>query len=208
MRHLARLGGLRPRTVALLLATLLAFGLTTPQLVMGSAPDRPGATVAELRRDVEAYLTFSRDGREFSPTPVVRAFDPEVRWVPGDKRRAGFWIRNEGPDPGNVTLEITRGPTDRLADVRAFKLKVQGRAFKRAWSRNVMADLRRDGVATLVLVNHLRPGRRARIALKARLAPSSGNRSQGRPSDLGVLIRMEQDPDSRSVRAPKGGRRG
>ena len=212
MSNLPRRTLLRPRSVAALL-----LGLLTATLVVVDGPfaadplavsDSPGL------RPVSSYLSVSPDGRDFSPSIGVEVFDDGLVWVPGDRHRDAFWVRNDGPSPGNVTARLLLGPDDSLMRARAFSLRLQGRALQRSFSGDLTRRLVAGGRASrpVVLVNHLRPGRRARIVLAGALAGRAPNRLQDRRGQIALLLVMEMDPDSRVGRGEKsrrpGGERG
>ena len=61
-------------------------------------------------------IGLSRDGVTWSNNLTEPLFDPDVRWVPGDERIARFFVRNERPDDGDLTLAIDRVASDALLE--------------------------------------------------------------------------------------------
>lgn len=198
----------------------VALGLVVSLVVVGAAvveassdtTSRPSWAGSVVRLgDPASFLTFSRDGQLFAAPDDVRIFGDRV-WVPGDRGARSFWLRNEGPDPGNVYLRVSLGPGDSLSRLPGFSLRVRGRVGKRALSEDLtdLEPIRSTGASRYVPVaNHLRPGRRLRIQVIGRLAPRAGNRTQRRTSDIWLDVLMVRDPKNRDVRTgPRGDLRG
>lgn len=158
-----------------------------------------GASAPASASDPSGYLGFSDDGKRFETSWDGRVWDSSVVWVPGDRRRDGLWLRNLGPDPADVLVRVVAGPDDTLAQSRAFAVKVRGRARRRAWSGNLASRLDESTRASrsVVLANHLRPGRRFRFRIEGELPFTAGERTRERFSDLRFEVVMVQDVDRR-----------
>lgn len=207
---------LRPATVALV---VVASGLAGTVVVTSDVEGAPPALRADEFDlgfpDPSTYLVFGTDGRTFGEGEEIAVFGG-LTWVPGDRQRSRFWIRNDGPDPGDVYIRLILGPDDRLATRRAFSLKVRGRFNKRSLSPDItrlMLPNRARASELVQVANHLRPGRRTRIAVVGKLSFSAGNNTMRRLSDMTLQFRMEQDPQSRAgrgeqTRKPPGRDRG
>lgn len=194
---------LRPAPLALVLVLAGVGGTVVATSDVDGPPPVLQARDTDLGLpDPSTYLVLSQDGQTFGEGEDIEVFDDMV-WVPGDRQRRMFWIRNDGPDPGDVSVRLVLGSGDTLAKVRGFSLRVRGRAFERRLGPD-LTDLmlpRRVPASELVAVaNHLRPGRRMRVAVVGRLAFSAGNRTVRRASEMTLQLRMEQDPDSRAAR--------
>lgn len=177
------------RLLARVLGSLLLVGLL-PLL---------GAQAPAAAADPSDYLGFSDDGQHFETSWDGQVWDSAVVWVPGDLRRDGLWLRNLGPDPADVLVRVVAGPDDTLAQTRAFSVKVRGRARHRAWSGNLVSrlDETRRTSRTVVLANHLRPGRRFRFRVEGELPFTAGERTRRRFSDLRLEVVLVQDVDRR-----------
>lgn len=158
-----------------------------------------GAAVPASASDPSRYLGFSDDGERFETSWDGRVWDSSVVWVPGDRRRDGLWLRNLGPDPADVLVRVVAGADDTLAQTRAFAVKVRGRARNRAWSGNLVSRLDESTRTSrsVVLANHLRPGRRFRFRVEGELPFTAGERTRRRLSDLRFELTMVQDVDQR-----------
>ncbi len=199
-----------PLVVGLLLAVLVAGAAvvnasgTAVRSTSGDRPVREG--------DPSTYLTFSPDREGFGAPDDIRIFGSEQVWVPGDRQARAFWLRNEGPHPGNVLLSVVAGPRDTLSRLPGFSLRVRGRVGRRALSGDLTAldPFTSTGASPYVTIaNHLRPGRRLRVQVIGRLARTAGNRTQRTTSDVRLQVLMVRDPKSRDLRGGgDGGGRG
>ncbi len=203
--------GLRPGVVALV---LVASGLSC--VLVGSTDVLVGSTAAmrsaSERRDSvstvvdsSGFLVFSEDGEFFRERAVLDLFEGQV-WVPGDRRRVRFWIRNDAPDPGDVSARLVLGRADTLAWVNGFSVRLRGRVDGRRLGSDLTPSRRSRrprSSGVVPLVNHLRPGRRTRVVVVAALASSAGNRTMRRVGDMSLRLHMALDPDSRAGRGER-----
>lgn len=77
-------------------------------------------------------VQLSNDGRTWAPDLDRPLFDPAVRWVPGDVRRATFWVRNAGPTVGSLTVTARVQDADGLLAEDAISLRMRTTAA--AWT--------------------------------------------------------------------------
>lgn len=204
----------RRRTLPVLVGLLVALLVVGAAVVRASdTAVRPASAGGSVLRaaDPATYLVFSRDGVVFGAPDDIRVFGAERVWVPGDRGRKAFWLRNEGPNPGDVLVRLVLGPGDTLSRLPGFSLRVRGRVGRRALSPDLtdLGSFATTGASPYVpLANHLRPGRRLRVQVIGRLAPRAGNRTQRTTSDVRLQVLMVRDTKSRDLRSAGGGSRG
>ncbi|WP_148615017.1 hypothetical protein [Nocardioides rubriscoriae] len=90
-----------------------------------------GAVSAPAHADRDDAIGLSTDGVHWAPDLVDPLFDADLRWVPGDERTATFYVRNERPDLGDLSVSVDRVVSDTL---RATGwLAVSARAGDQPW---------------------------------------------------------------------------
>ena len=68
-------------------------------------------------------VSYSNDGRTWTPTLLEPLFDKDIRWVPGDTRRSTFHVFNDTEKDGRVQLIIA---SDDPAFVRSLVVSIDG----------------------------------------------------------------------------------
>lgn len=113
------------------------------------------AATAPARAEDE--LLVSGDGTTWSVAVTQPLFDPTVRWVPGDYRDSGFWVRNTTDQAARVELSFTSQDVNALVADGNLMLKVRTTAA--AWqpllverAQHVVAATIPGGSTTEVLV--------------------------------------------------------
>jgi LPXTG-motif cell wall-anchored protein len=168
-----------------------ATGLAATALLLAPIPASQAA---------DGRLELSVDGRVWSANLRTPLFDPAIRWVPGDRRTARFWVRNNSPDTGRLVVSIEGRRTDGL--IQTGDLTVTARGGGGTWT-----PVNAPGTHELLQVASLAPGDRARVAIDVALARSAHNQSQHEGLDLALAVRLEQSigPDDDSPDLPNTG---
>lgn len=128
-------------------------------------------------------VQVSRDGRAWSTRLAEPLFDQQVRWVPGDRRVASFWVRNHGPS-GAVLQVRTRveGDLAHRGDVT-----LRARTGRTGW-----VDLGRAAPDA-----HPGPevpqGGSTRVDVEATFDPAAANQTQRKQAVLGVDVILVSD---------------
>ncbi len=151
-------------------------------LVLGAAA--PPAQAAD-------ELGLSPDGRTWSAGLPGPLFDPKVRWVPGDARRADFYVRNQAADGGTLTVAVQTQDPDRLLGAKDIRLSA--RVGSDGW-----VDLAPGGQAFRLNDATLPADAIRKVTVKARFDPTSGNRSQRKSVALSfrvTLVDAASDPN-------------
>lgn len=160
---------MRPiRSVAAVLA-----GLAVLIVVGTTAPARAATEPVQL----------SNDGRTWTPDLARPLFDPATRWVPGDVRRAAFWVRNAGPTVGSLAVTARVQDTDGLMADDAIDLEL--REAGGAWTGVTPG-------ATLTLAS-LPAGADTRVEVRATYPWSSGNDTMRRTLSFSFGVRLSGD---------------
>ncbi|MCH1867565.1 hypothetical protein [Nocardioides sp. CFH 31398] len=121
---------------------------------------------------------LSPDGGRYADSLEGPLFDEALRWVPGDRRSASWWVRNESADTARLSVEV---PED--AVVPGW-LGVSTRADD-GWTP-VAADA--SGVVGL-----LAPGEERRVDLRVDMRPGAGNASERGTADLRLRVRLTEE---------------
>lgn len=116
-------------------------------------------------------LGLSPDGQTWSGQLSGPLFDPTVRWVPGDARRAQFYVRNQAADSGTLTIAVLSRDLDRL--LRDDHLQLSARVGSDAW-----VDLAPGGQAVRLNAAALPAEAVRKVEVRARFDFASGNRTQ------------------------------
>ncbi len=133
-------------------------------------------------------IGLSNDGRSFSPRLAEPIFDPEIRWVPGDKRTGVFYVRNQGPTRAYLTITARSRDGDRLLtgnDVR-LRARVAGGSWVPLVANTASADLTRRSIPR---------GDVVRVEVEATFTFSSPNPSQLKALKAAFDVTLRQDPD-------------
>lgn len=157
------------RRTAVVAISMVMLALVTP-VDRASADDRLG-----LSRDARTWASDLRGG----------LFDDEIAWVPGDRRTAAFYVRNQAADPAELVIAIRKTGVDDL--IATGDLQVTARSDRGTWTQ-----VANPGTQELLRVPVLTPGAIERVALTVELRPTATNQSQGRSLDLAFDVRLEQ----------------
>jgi len=166
-------------TVGRVAATAVAVGVTTAGL---GCVVVPAAEAAPARSS--GLIGLSADGVTWGRTLEAPLFDPRVRWVPGDTRTARFWVRNQAPSTGDVSVRFS--PTVTLSGVDAQALRVMARAGSRGWTE-VVGSAGQD----LLEGKGLAAGRATPVELQVQMRRDAPNTSMVLSTglDLDVMVR-------------------
>ncbi|WP_408899307.1 hypothetical protein ACJ5H2_09430 [Nocardioides sp. R1-1] len=82
-----------------------------------------GAAAAPAHAEDEIGL--SRDGVAWAPELTTPLFDPAFRWIPGDVEERTFWVRNEGPSAGELSVDVLATDTQALLASPDFLLEAR-----------------------------------------------------------------------------------
>jgi LPXTG-motif cell wall-anchored protein len=132
--------------------------------------------------DRAGVVAVSADAVHWSSSLTTPLFDPEVRWVPGDRRTASFFVRNGGPTPASLRLDVrsTAGDLVHTGDV-TFSARTGGGAW---------VPLARDRDSAVLSVAPLPVGADAQVDVRATFDPASTNRSQHSSAELWFVVRL------------------
>lgn len=130
-------------------------------------------------------LGISRDGASWSSELDGSLFDPAVRWVPGDRRVAKFYVRNRADGGGRLVVSATTDDPDQL--LRHGDLRIHARVGAGRW---VALDSR-DGAFELDR-RALGAGDTRRVRVRAAFRPTAGNDTQARHVHLSFAVSLAQ----------------
>lgn len=130
-------------------------------------------------------LLLSRDGSRWSPHLVGPAFDPEVRWVPGDERSTALWAKNNSAEPARLAIDLVDVDGASLLAGDFVDLGV------------VIGDAppKAVGPGRILTVPSTREGEEIEIIITASLPESSANGSQGERLTFDLVAELRQIPD-------------
>lgn len=140
-------------------------------------------------------IGLSTDGVRWTPSLTEPLFDPEVRWVPGDVRTARFFVRNERPDNGDLTISIDRVVRDDLLDTGM--LAISARAGDQPFT-----TVTSSGTFKLVEQDRLRSGVALPVEVRVAMAGSAPNQTMVLGTDLDLTVTLT---DSDAVLDESGG---
>ena len=139
------------------------------------------AAPAAARDDVG----LSIDGRHWSSDLSRPLLEPGFRWVPGDRKLASFYVRNQGPTGAHLTIAVeTRDPDRLLAD---HDIALRARVASGTWRS---LDNGQDAVS--LLDGPLARGGTVRVDVRVRFRWSSGNTAQVDQLPLDFVVRLTQ----------------
>lgn len=103
----------RSRTIAAVTAIVFTAGLTSTSPALAAAPSHlsPG-------------VSLSSNGSVWAPDLTSPLFDPGTRWVPGDRRQASFFVRNDGEADAELAVTIRAEDSNGLIAGNAVDLTV------------------------------------------------------------------------------------
>lgn len=93
-------------------ASSAVFAMLAVVVLIGAGPARPLQSVS-----------YSNDGRTWTPALLEPLFDKDIRWVPGDTRRSSFHVFNDSDEDGRVQLIIA---SDDPAFLRSLVISIDG----------------------------------------------------------------------------------
>jgi len=157
----------RASTSVLVAAPLLGL-LALTLLVPGAAradPDGPS-------------VGLSPDGGRWADSLEGPLFSTALRWVPGDRRSASWWVRNESRDRARLSVELPEDAV--LPGWLALSTRVDD-----GWTSVA------DGGPGVVGV--LAPGEERRVDLRVAMRPAAGNASERETADLRLRVRLTEE---------------
>lgn len=137
-------------------------------------------------------VQLSNDGRTWAPDLTRPLFDPAVRWVPGDVRRASFWVRDDGPSAGALAITADVDDGDRLIADHAVMLRL--RAGSRRWST--------VSAGRTAALGRLTEGHRTKVEIVAAFDPGSGDATMRRSLHFSLSVRLTGATPTASPSAP------
>lgn len=142
-----------------------------------------GAPVAAVAAN---EVGLSSDGTSWGPTLDRPLFDPNFRWVPGDKESSSFWVRNQSATAARLDIDVIGSAIESLVETGDVEVAV--RVDDGSWVATRQSG--RQSLATAVPVG---PGERHKVTVSVRFDPASANVSQTRQWELTFEIRLTQD---------------
>lgn len=130
-------------------------------------------------------IGLSRDGVRWSGSLDDSLFDPDVRWVPGDRRSEVFHVRNQGPSSAWLAVEVHADDPDGL--VRQHDVVLSARADRGDWM-----TLEPGTQSSALTDRGIGPGEQVRIDLRANFDPESPNRSQNKDVSLSFRVTLTE----------------
>ena len=116
-------------------------------------------------------LSLSRDGVSWSDRLDDALFDQDFVWVPGDVETASFYIRNDHPDDGMLSVEVVT-PDDRDRLMVDEEMSIEARSAAGPWVR-----LRREGATHRISSRALPPGEGAQVDVRVAFDPAATNQT-------------------------------
>lgn len=147
-------------------------------------------------------IGVSADGYTWHANLDRPLFDPAIRWVPGDERRAAFSVRNQGPTGASLSVSARIDDPGRLHATGHVVLQIRQAAG--AW-RSLPTS--RTGATLGQLARHAH----TRLTVRARFVGSSRNPTMRRSVAVDLTVRLSQgahDVSTGDVSGSAGGRSG
>lgn len=140
-------------------------------------------------------LLLSRDGTQWSPHLVGPAFDPDVRWVPGDERSTNLWAKNNSDETARLTVDLVDVEGASLLSGDFVDLEV------------TIGDASPEAVAPgrILTVPSTAAGEEIKIIITASLPESSSNGSQGERLTFDLVAELRQAPGGSASSPPAEG---
>ena len=157
--------------------TSSVLGATAATVLLASLGTAPALAGSEVG--------LSLDGSHWSDRLSRPLFAPGLRWVPGDREVASFYVRNQGPTGARLTVGVqTRDPDEVLA---GDDLLLMARAAGGPW-------VRLDNGADVVplLSGALARTDEVRVDVRAVLRWSATSRSEARALPFDLVVRLSQ----------------
>ncbi|NYG56106.1 hypothetical protein [Nocardioides perillae] len=175
------------------LARVVAAGC----LALAGAAGAVATAGAAGAQELDGVLELSTDRVTWAESLDAPLFDPAVRWVPGDRRTTGFWLRHRGPTGADVDVDVVGRGLTALYDTGTLLL--EGRSAGGAW-----LDLS-DARTSLLNARELPAGRPVRVELRATLLGSAPNATMVLATDVDLLVRVGDSVFSEDVSVPGDG---
>lgn len=128
----------------------------------------------------DAAIGLSRDGRTWAATLGGPLLESGQRWVPGDRAVEAFFVRNQGPSAGRLTVEV-RSARDRLlaGDAVSLTARVDNGPWTRLTNGAPSAELTETVLAR---------GDTAKVEVAVHFARSAPADTAGRRLPLGFRV--------------------
>jgi hypothetical protein len=139
----------------------------------------PGAAVAA------GELGLSNDGVTWSSRLTTPLFDPDFRWVPGDREESSFFVRNLSADGAVLDIVVVGAAADSLLE--SGDLAIDVRAGQGPW-----VGTSATGDQPFVTSMRVPPGQSIQVAVAVTFDAASMNQSQSRTIDLRFHVRLSQ----------------
>lgn len=175
----------------------LARGVAAGCLALAGAAGAVASAGAAGAQELDGVLELSTDRVTWAESLDAPLFDPAVRWVPGDRRTTGFWLRHRGPTGADVDVDVLGRGLTALHDTGTLRL--EGRSAGGAWQ-----DLG-DRSTSLLNARELPAGRPVRVELRATLLGSAPNATMVLATDVDLLVRVGDSVFSEDVSVPGDG---
>jgi hypothetical protein len=128
---------------------------------------------------------LSTDGVTWSATLSAPLFDPNFRWVPGDREESSFWVRNQSTDGATLDIAVLGSAVDALMETG--DLDVQVRAGDGPWH-----STNHVGRQSLVSSMAVAPGQEMKVTVAISLDPASLSESESKTVDLRFDVQLTQ----------------
>lgn len=160
---------------------LLRAALTAAAIVLVLVPPASAddTVVKGTRQDVGVSL----DGTRYQASLDAPLFDPQVRWVPGDVRTTGFWVRNQADEAGDLTIDLV--PRARKSLFATGDLSVSARAATGPWLTV------REGEPLRLLARKDVPSQaEVPVSIRVALAPEAPNGTMVLATDFDLKVTL------------------
>lgn len=137
-------------------------------------------------------LLLSRDGKQWASDLDGPAFDPQVRWVPGDERSTVLWAMNHSGQPAQLTLD--------LVDVHGATLLADD--FVDLTVAVGKAPATEVGPGRILSIPRTPPNEKVKIIITVSMPVSSPNWSQQERISFDLVAELRQIPGESGPSAP------
>jgi hypothetical protein len=145
------------------------------------------ATMAAVPTAAQAgdRVGLSTDGVTWAATLSPPLFDPNFRWVPGDRQESSFWVRNQSTDDATLDIAVLGSAIDALMETG--DLDVEVRAGNGPWQ-----GTNHVGRQSLVSSMKVDPGQQMKITVAIALDSASMSESESKTVDLRFDVQLTQ----------------
>lgn len=130
-------------------------------------------------------LAVSIDGITWTESITQPLFDPEARWVPGEVQTSQFYVRNNKPERGALSLVLERPAREALLD--SGFLTIAARADDGPW-----VEVASGGRTELIDSERVRSQEAVAVELRASLDVEAPNTTMVLDTDLEITLRLTQ----------------